>query len=387
MKALTLVAALSTTALAGPVQPGALPLLNPKPTGKGAPVTLYATKLPVDHVIRLLEPGGNFIMLSDQGTFEGRIDKPVPLDAAITAMAAKFVVPGPGPTASLDVDFYQASVHDLVRLCADVVRADLIWAPSKPPPPVTLRLKRADARNTARELIKLVGLQLIERGATWVVVDKGVTLDPKLLAKTLPGDVRLRSHGAMPGELEQLIDLKAAPGKCPKDRTIDASVRGGRVGLVLAVAATIPGPACNVAPAGTVPAAGTLVAILRGPKESRAVFRHAKGTQLVTPGPNDEIGDSWIQFGNDAIELYPHKGQIEEPPLVGEDVTPCGGEAARRGYALRATAKLGAAWRALFIGSDGFPHVVTEKARSGKVTISAGQVVCEKGATYALTAP
>ncbi len=384
MKAFALVAAFCTTALAGPVEPDSLRLLNPKLTGKGAPTTLHATKLAIDHLLRLLLPDGPFLLISDAATFEGRIPQPVPLENAIGAIGAtnKLVVPSAGSAATIDVDFYQAPVKDLMRLFSDTVRADLIWAPSKVPPAVSLRLKRVDARTTARAMIKLVGLELIEKGSTWIVVDKGTTLDPKLMVRTTDANTRLSIRAGKPGEIAQLIDPQGPVGTCPIDRTMDVSVRGGRIGPVLAVAATITGPACSIAPRDTAPKTGTLVGILYGTKERRAVFRHAKGTQVVTPGKDDVIGEGYVKLGADDIALYPTTLSTA-PPMspVAEDTTPCGADAAKRGYTLRATAKLGSAWRAMLMPKDGPPVLLT------KATITAGRVVCEKGATYQLTAP
>lgn len=389
MKSFALVAAFCTTALAGPVEPDSLPLLNPKPTGKGAPTTLYATGVPIDHLLRLLFPDGPFLLIADAATFEGRIPQPVPLEAAIGAIGAtnKLVVPGAGSAATIDVDFYRAPVQDLMRLFADTVRADLIWAPSKPPPTVSLRLKRVDARTTARAMIKLVGLELIEKGPTWIVVDKGTTLDPKLMARTADASTRLRIRAGTPGEITRLIDPQATAGTCPTDRTIDVSMRGGRIGPVLAVAATIAGAACSIAPPDTAPKTGTLVGILSGTKERRAVFRHAKGTLVVTPGTGDVIGDGYVTLGTETIPLYPALSTAPPTSLAVEDTTPCGADAAKRGYTLRATAKIGSAWRAMLMPKDGMPFLLTEKSKTGKATITAGRVICEKGGTYQLTAP
>jgi hypothetical protein len=72
---------------------------------------------------------------------------------------------------------------------------------------------------------------------------------------------------------------------------------------------------------------------------------------------------------------------------------PCGDDAAKMKYVLRATAKVGTAWRALLLDGQNVAHVVTEKTQTGTAKISAGKLECVNGSprtggpTYLLTAP
>jgi hypothetical protein len=386
VKALLALVAMSSVALAGPVEPDKLPVFSPKPTGRGAPTAVWVTKLATDHVVRFVHDG-DFLILANQKTFEGRIDPPVPADAAVIAVHGPIVVPPRGAGGkAVDIDYYDVGVVDLIRLAADVARADLVYAVSKKPPNVSIRARRADPRKLVRELVKLTGIELIERGNTWIVVDVGTKLDPKLLAITARG-VTVRVNKAMPGEIQQLLDPNAAPGVCPVDRTIDAVLRGGQTGVLLAVAATISGPACTSTVRGR---DGKLVGILRKGKTGRAVFRVPKGTLIYESDPKtDELGESFVRIGQDESWLYPSpSGTITGPGLEDpRDGTPCGVQAAANKFVLRATAKVGKSSRALFIGADGHPSVVTETTPIGKSTISAGRVQCEIGTSYVLTAP
>jgi hypothetical protein len=392
MRSLIIVATLAASALAGPVDPNALPQLSPKPTGGGPAVEVYSAKAWTDDLARVLLSDDNFMMLARLRTFEGRIDKAVPRDAALAAIVGSDLpVRVAGATGNtVDFDFAAAPVSDLMRIIADTARFELVWAPSTKPPDVTLRLKRVDARIAARQLIKLVGLELIERGNAWVVVDRGTKLDPALLAIKAP-NTELRLRDIMPGEAQRLIDPKAGPGSCPVDHRITARVHGS-VGLVLAVAATIPGPPCALVSSPDFKA-GEMVGIFRAGDQRRAMFRWPKGSALFEPDRKlgQEVGDNYVLLTKDlAIEMYTKQLPVAQEPPPFDDryaFTPCGSKAASRMFALRATIKVGKEWRALLVDSTGYAQLVTEKAPIGKATIMPGRVNCESGPSYGLTAP
>ncbi|MEO8552258.1 MAG: hypothetical protein ABI678_19915 [Kofleriaceae bacterium] len=341
----------ASAAAAEPVDPGKLaPVALVTGHAKGDPTAVYAAGVDPDIVLSALGTG-NFAMIAGGTPVDGKLGdhEPVTAGTAFDSLAPATTVRLRGKSAGgIDLDLRGAGTLEILRLLADTAGASYVFAPQHALPKLTVRAHHVDPKDTAKAIAKLAGLDLVERGHAWLVVEPGSTIDGKLAGKA-DHKTRLEIDHAHPGEARRLLDGEVAQDRnaCPKDTWIDASLHG-ETGALEAVLATLKGPACEQHPDPNEldTATAQLVGILVGPKIRRAVFRVPHGARAFEPSGGDqrvEVDYVVIRAG-DTQPLHasaPIQGSVYVAPGPFEP-----GDASA--WQLRGTVRVGKTWRAIF---------------------------------------
>jgi len=341
----------ASAATAEPVAPARLPAIAlPTGHGRGEPTAVYAAGVDPDILLAALGTG-DFAMIAGGTPVDGKLGdgEPVTGATAFDALAPAATVRLHGRTSGgIDLDLRGAGTLEVLRLLADTAGASYVFAPQHVLPKLTVRARHVDATDTAKAIAKLGGMELIERGRAWLVVEPGSTIDGKLAAKS-DHKTRLEIDHAHPGEARRLLepDVGQDRNACPKDTWIDASLHG-ETGALEAVLATLKGPACEQHPDRNEldTATAQLVGILVGPKVRRAVFRVPHGARAFEPSGGDqrvEVDYVVIRAG-DTQPLHaiaPIQGSVYVAPGPFEP-----GDASA--WQLRGTVRVGTTWRAIF---------------------------------------
>jgi hypothetical protein len=362
------------------VDPTKLATLPAPAKGTGDTVAVFAAGVDADMVLYALGTS-DFVMVADAKPIDGRLGDPtgVPATAAFDALAKdKGVIRlhrSHSPHA-IDLDLHHASPLELLRLVADTESASYVFAPQHDLATITIRARRADPREVAHAVAKLVGLELVESHGVWAVVEPGTKLDPKLAAITHARS-RLAIDHAHPGEARRLLepDEPQERNLCPKDTLIDANLHG-QSGVLDAVLATITGPPCEQQPnhGELDTATATLVGILVEPKLRRAVFRVPHGARAFEPADGQErVEISYVMLkGDTTATLRPPSSDTQTPgPFAADDA---------HAWKLRGTVRVGKTWRAIFRSATAWR--VVPGPNEAKVEITAGTAT---GKTRAFT--
>lgn len=341
----------ASAALAAPVDPGKLPAIAlPTGHGQGDPTAVYAAGVDPDILLAALGTG-DFAVVAGGTPVDGKLGdrQPVTGATAFDALAPAGTVRLEGRAAGgIDLDLRGAGTLEILRLLADTAGASYVFAPQHALPKLTVRARHVDPKQTAKVIAKLAGLELIERGRAWLVVEPGTALDAKLAGKS-DHKTRLEIDHARPGEARRLIEPDVAQDRnlCPKDTWIDASLHG-ETGALEAVLATLKGPACEQHPDPNEldTATAQLVGILVGPKARRAVFRVPHGARAFEPSG----GDQRVEVDYVVIHAGDTQPLHATAPIQGSVyVAPGPFEAADPGaWQLRGTVRVGTTWRAIF---------------------------------------
>ena len=375
--ALAIVAALAAVARAGgPVDPAKLDPIATKPGGHGEPTLVFAAGVPPDDILRLVD-GENLIVVSSGTLLAGRVGEPggkgVPSSAIVDALLAGRDHASPGGGAgshdTVDLDFRGAQLLDLLRLLAAVHHTNVVVALSVPPPPLTIKVRRADTVAVTRAVVKLVGVQLVETSNAWIVVDRDAVVDRKLAARTSPG-LELRTYEATAAEVQMLLDPSAtATAPCTSPLSFTANIHRGATGAFEAAIATLHGKPCEVAMyTGKIDLGDMkLVATLVQDKVRRAVLRGSHGVRRVEIGTeitditSDIVTYKSFDGREHTITTFPDDGtrSLDRPgthdPIVD---TPSN-------YRLAATLRTGKRWRALFVDKSGRSYERDDRASYG----------------------
>lgn len=349
------------TASAG-ADPAKLPELTAADVAEDS-TRVFARGVTVDHLLRQFALR-SFVMASSGRKLVGRIGVPGDPPARGATRAAAFaavlgtdpvVVPGKGRAPTVDLRFSAAPVATLLRLTADVANVDYVIATRRTLPAVTLDVRRTGADAVAKAIAQIAGLEMSQRGTTWIFVDPQLALERKLLDKRR-GGVEIELRGARPDEARALLDPAAPPRSCAG--VVHARVRGGATGPLEAVLAALPGAACAPTSAAVDPATDLVVGVVRG-KASRAIARKPDGSvRVVEPGAVTLTSEAPLR----AAEIGQH-----------DPTGPCG-DAAGPAWTLVATVALESRWLAIFERPSGEMAVVH---LTGSVFgIDAGSVTC-----------
>ena len=357
---------LATAAVhADPVDPARLPpIAATHAKAPGDPAAIYAASVDADVVMFALRTT-DFAVVAGAAPIDGKLG-----DGEVVTSEAAFDAIAPSATVRLsrtrgshaiDLEFTAVGPLEVLRLLADTSGASYVFAPQHALPALTIHAKQVDVHATAVAIAKLAGLELVEHGHVWIVVEPAARLDAKLVAKT-EARTRVEIDHAHPGEARRLLhpDVAQDHNACPKDTWIDASLHG-ETGALEAVLGTLSGPACEQQPSldELDSSNAELLGILVGPKVRRAVFRVPHGARAFEPtGRGQHVEIDYVTIRGDETTSF-------HPPIAAAAyVAPGPFEADRDSWHLRGTVRF----------SEGVGHVLDQ----GDVTlieIGPGQIL------------
>lgn len=229
---------------------------------------------------------------------------------AVAAMAPAF---GRGRGRKVDLSFWGADTRDLVRLYADVLRVNAIFA-APPGPKLIISVKNSPVDAVLDATLEVAGLVKRRVGKTTLVIGAGaVELDAALLHIKGPKlDVATRAARASEviAGIAALARAPAIAAPCGGGETLDLRMRAEPVGTVAATLALLgaveierAAPACPITAPRAPANDDAFVAVVRAGASAVAVFRGPDGEpMLLADGASiDGAGEVAIASGRIAV--------------------------------------------------------------------------------------